>query len=63
MAKQFQIGLPPTTGEAAVAFVKSLDQQIVELEEQLKLLRQVKTAIQATFPPHEAWIAAEVINA
>ena len=58
MAKHFSLSLPPVTGEAAEAFVKSLDQQIAELEEQLKLIRQVRTAIQATFPAQEAWVSA-----
>lgn len=57
MARQFHIGMPPATAEAAEAFTKSLDQQISELEQQLVLLRQVKTAIQATFPPQSAFAA------
>lgn len=57
MAKQFHIGMPPATAEAAEVFAKSLDQQIVELEQQLTLLRQVKNAIQATFPAQSAWAA------
>lgn len=57
MARQFHIGLPPATTEAAEAFANSIDQQITELEQQLALLRQVKTAIQATFPPQSAFAA------
>lgn len=57
MARQFKLALPPTTGEAADTFIKSLDQQIAELQDQIKLLQSVKAGIQAMFPPHEAWLA------
>lgn len=62
MTKQFNVGLPAATTAAAEAFAKSLDQQIGELEEQLKLLRGVKAAITATFPAHDVWPGAAVAD-
>ncbi|HLP70422.1 MAG TPA: hypothetical protein VK181_23190 [Rhizobium sp.] len=57
MARQFNIVMPPATAEAAEAFTKSLDVQIAELEQQLTLLRQVKTAVQSTFPAQSVFAA------
>ncbi len=60
MTKQFNISLPVATAEAADVFAKSLDQQIDELEQQLKLLRGVRAAVKATFPLESAWLGAAV---
>ena len=49
MIEKFQFLLPKTTETAAGAFVVSLDAQIRELEEQLKLLRAIRSGIAHTF--------------
>lgn len=62
MTKQFHIGLPVATAEAAEEFTKSLDRQIDELEQQLKLLRGVRAAVKATFPLESTWLGAAVAD-
>lgn len=58
MTKQFHVGLPVATAEAAETFAKSLDRQIEELEQQLALLRSVRAAVKATFPLETTWLGA-----
>jgi hypothetical protein len=53
MLKRFAIELDVATGMAAADFVKKVDEQIAELEDQLQLLKNVRSTVARAFDVEE----------